>query len=40
MQRYGFLLRHTNFKKKTAIIAINSEKITNSAAEKILIYIY
>ena len=40
MQRYGFLLRHTNFKKKTAIIAINSEKITNFAAEKILIYIY
>ena len=26
MQRYGFLLKHTNFKKKTAIIAINSEK--------------
>ena len=39
MQRYGFLLRHTNFQKKTAIIAINSEKITNFAAEKILILV-
>ena len=32
MQRYGFLLRHTNIYKKTGNIAVFSEKNTNFAA--------